>query len=152
MPGTGSAFALLPPDNATGNFIHITERVPVRIALPQDEIREHPLRPGLSTVTKIHVGEQGNSVWTSLVRPDTAEYQTDVYGDELTSAESSAQGKMQGNLVVKDIGGHTQRLGSETTERIDRLGSDTTRIPEDPSSAFLHRHEKRYATVPYPAA
>ena len=141
VPGTGSAFALLPPDNATGNFIHITERVPVRIALPQDEIRDHPLRPGLSTVTKIHVGEQGNSVWTSLVRPDTAEYQTDVYGDELTSAESSAQSIMQGNLVVKDIGGHTQRLGSETTERIDRLGSDTTRIPEDPSSASLHRHE-----------
>ncbi len=102
VPGTGSAFALLPPDNATGNFIHITERVPVRIALPQDEIREHPIRPGLSTVTKIHVSEQGNSVWTSLAKPDTAEYQTDVYGDELTSAESLAQGVMQGNLVVRE--------------------------------------------------
>jgi len=103
VPGTGSAFALLPPDNATGNFIHITERVPVRIALPQDEIREHPIRPGLSTVTKIHVSEQGNSVWTSLAKPDTAEYQTDVYGDELTSAESLAQGVMEGNLVLKGV-------------------------------------------------
>ncbi|MBD0306546.1 MAG: HlyD family secretion protein, partial [Nitrospiraceae bacterium] len=46
VPGTGSAFALLPPDNATGNFIHITERVPVRIALPQDEIRDHPSAQG----------------------------------------------------------------------------------------------------------
>lgn len=101
VPGTGSAFALLPPDNATGNFIHITERVPVRIALPQDEIREHPIRPGLSTVTRIHVSEQGNSVWTSLAKPDTAEYQTDVYGDELTSAETLAQGVMEGNLVSK---------------------------------------------------
>lgn len=100
VPGTGSAFALLPPDNSTGNFIHITERVPVRIALPQDEIREHPIRPGLSTVTKIHVSEQGNSVWTSLAKPDTAEYQTDVYGDELTNAESMADGVMTGNLVV----------------------------------------------------
>lgn len=102
VPGTGSAFALLPPDNSTGNFIHITERVPVRIALPQDEIREHPIRPGLSTVTKIHVSEQGNSVWTSLAKPDTDEYQTDVYADELTSAESLAEGVMQGNLVVKE--------------------------------------------------
>jgi membrane fusion protein (multidrug efflux system) len=102
VPGTGSAFALLPPDNATGNFIHITERVPVRIALPQNEIREHPIRPGLSTVTKIHVSEQGNSVWTSLAKPDTDEYHTDVYADELTSAESMAEGVMQSNLVVKE--------------------------------------------------
>jgi membrane fusion protein (multidrug efflux system) len=73
-----------------------------RIALLQEEIRDHPIRPGLSTVTKIHVSEQGNSVWTSLAKPDTAEYQTDVYGDELTNAESLAQGIMQGNLVLKD--------------------------------------------------
>ena len=59
VPGTGSPFALLPPDNSTGNFIHITERVPVRIALSADEIREYPIRPGLSTVTKIHVSETG---------------------------------------------------------------------------------------------
>ena len=51
-PAPGSPFALLPPDNSTGNFIHITERVPVRIALEAEELREHPIRPGLSTVTK----------------------------------------------------------------------------------------------------
>ena len=121
VPGTGSAFALLPPDNATGNFIHITERVPVRIALPQNEIREHPIRPGLSTVTKIHVSEQGNSVWTSLAKPDTAEYQTDVYGDELTSAESLAQGIMQGNLIVKDAEPKSGRpVNQETDHQTDR--------------------------------
>lgn len=102
VPGTGSPFALLPPDNSTGNFIHITERVPVRIALAADEIREFPIRPGLSTVTKIHVSEQGNSVWSSLAKPDTEEYQTDVYGDELTSAESMAQGVIAGNVVTKN--------------------------------------------------
>jgi membrane fusion protein (multidrug efflux system) len=117
VPGTGSAFALLPPDNSTGNFIHITERVPVRIALPQDEIRQHPIRPGLSTVTKIHVSEQGNSVWTSLAKPDTAEYQTDVYGDELTSAESLAQGIMQGNLVVKGVESNVVPAVSHETDQ-----------------------------------
>lgn len=100
VPGTGSPFALLPPDNSTGNFIHITERVPVRIALASDEIREFPVRPGLSTVTRIHVSERGNSVWSSLAKPDTEEYQTDVYGDELTSAESMAQGVIAGNVVA----------------------------------------------------
>lgn len=99
VPGTGSVFALLPPDNATGNFIHITERVPVRIALAADEIREHPIRPGLSTVTKIRVNQPGNSVWTSLAKPDTPEYQTDVYEDELTSAETLAQSILQRNLI-----------------------------------------------------
>jgi membrane fusion protein (multidrug efflux system) len=83
VPGSGSAFALLPPDNSTGNFIHIVERVPVRIALPADELREHPIRPGLSTVTSINVTESGQSVWTSLATPSTAEYETDVYADEL---------------------------------------------------------------------
>lgn len=98
VPGTGSPFALLPPDNSTGNFIHITERVPVRIALASDEIREYPIRPGLSTVTRIRIGEQGNSVWSSLAKADTEEYQTDVYGDELTRAESMAQGVIAGNV------------------------------------------------------
>ena len=60
VPGSGSAFALLPPDNSTGNFIHIVERVPVRIALPADELREHPIRPGLSTVTSINITESGS--------------------------------------------------------------------------------------------
>ncbi|HET7909339.1 MAG TPA: HlyD family efflux transporter periplasmic adaptor subunit [Nitrospira sp.] len=98
VPGTGSPFALLPPDNSTGNFIHITERVPVRIALAADEIREHPIRPGLSTVTKIHVSEQGQSIWSSLARADTDEYRTDVYGSELTTAESIAN-----DIIVKNV-------------------------------------------------
>ena len=104
VPGTGSPFALLPPDNSTGNFIHITERVPVRIALAADELREHPIRPGLSTVTKIHVSEMGQSLWSSLAKADTDEYQTDVYRDELTSAESLAQGVIAGNIRSNDRG------------------------------------------------
>lgn len=99
VPGTGSAFALLPPDNATGNFIHIVERVPVRIALPQDEIREHPIRPGLSTVTQIKVDESGQSVWSSLATVSTSEYETDIYADELPGAESMAQEVMTANLA-----------------------------------------------------
>jgi membrane fusion protein, multidrug efflux system len=102
VPGTGSAFALLPPDNATGNFIHIVERVPVRIALPIDEIRKYPLRPGLSTVTQIDVSAVGQSVWSSLATVSTEEYETDVYADELTTAGSMAEDIILANVVSKE--------------------------------------------------
>lgn len=99
VPGSGSPFALLPPDNSTGNFIHIVERVPVRIALPADELREHPIRPGLSTSTHINIAETGQSVWSSLATPSTPEYETDIYASELPTAEALAQDVMTRNLV-----------------------------------------------------
>lgn len=51
--GTGSVFTLLPPDNATGNFTKIVQRVPVRIALDPSSAGKHVLRPGMSVVVKI---------------------------------------------------------------------------------------------------
>lgn len=126
VPGTGSPFALLPPDNSTGNFIHIIERVPVRIALAADEIREYPVRPGLSTVTKIRVGEPGRSVWSSLAKADTDEYQTDVYGNELTSAESVAQGVIAGN--VRGSGSPVVGLASAIV-RASEDGASSPRVP-----------------------
>lgn len=51
--GTGSVFTLLPPDNATGNFTKIVQRVPVRIALAPEALGQHVLRPGMSVVVKI---------------------------------------------------------------------------------------------------
>jgi membrane fusion protein (multidrug efflux system) len=53
--GSGSAFALLPPQNASGNWIKIVQRVPVRIALDPKELREHPLRVGLSVDVEVDV-------------------------------------------------------------------------------------------------
>ncbi|BCA54006.1 putative Multidrug resistance protein A [Nitrospira sp. KM1] len=141
VPGTGSPFALLPPDNSTGNFIHITERVPVRIALPADEIREYPIRPGLSTVTKIHVSESGQSVWSSLAKADTDEYQTDVYGDELTSAESLAKTVIAGNVrrtdqdieLAQNLSGYpsprTSHRSPSTLSDLDRPNDDLTSGP-----------------------
>jgi len=52
-PATGSMFSLLPPENATGNFTKIVQRLPVRIGLPADVIAEGRLRPGLSVVVDI---------------------------------------------------------------------------------------------------
>jgi membrane fusion protein (multidrug efflux system) len=55
--GTGAAFALLPAQNATGNWIKVVQRVPVRIALEPRELQTHPLRIGLSTKVTVAVRE-----------------------------------------------------------------------------------------------
>lgn len=53
-PASGSQFALLPPDNATGNFTKIAQRIPVKIALERDRPTDARLRPGLSVVVQVH--------------------------------------------------------------------------------------------------
>jgi membrane fusion protein (multidrug efflux system) len=58
--GSGSAFALLPPQNASGNWIKIVQRVPVRIALDPKELAEHPLRIGLSGLHQGHLRSAGD--------------------------------------------------------------------------------------------
>ena len=53
-PGSGAVFALLPPDNATGNFTKIVQRVPVRLKVPADVARENLLRAGMSVYVRIN--------------------------------------------------------------------------------------------------
>ncbi|TRX00535.1 HlyD family secretion protein [Candidatus Methylobacter oryzae] len=102
VPGTGSVFALLPPDNASGNFIHIVERVPVRIALRKDEILKNPIRPGLSTTTSIYVKESEHPLAASLAAVSSQEYGTDIFVDELADAEAKAQAIISDNLLQKN--------------------------------------------------
>ena len=53
-PASGAQFSLLPPDNATGNFTKVVQRVAVRVNFPEEVLKEVPLRPGLSVVATIH--------------------------------------------------------------------------------------------------
>ncbi|WP_322057615.1 EmrA/EmrK family multidrug efflux transporter periplasmic adaptor subunit [Paraburkholderia sp. J63] len=80
--GTGSAFSLLPAQNATGNWIKVVQRLPVRISLDPKELQEHPLRIGLSMQVDVNIkNDTGNQLGNA---PNTV-YQTDVfekYGDE----------------------------------------------------------------------
>jgi len=57
--GTGSAFALIPAQNATGNWIKVVQRLPVRIRLNPAELRQHPLEVGLSMKAKVHLTDVG---------------------------------------------------------------------------------------------
>ncbi|MGH6848860.1 MAG: HlyD family efflux transporter periplasmic adaptor subunit, partial [Methylocella sp.] len=99
VPGTGSVFALLPPDNATGNFIHIVERVPVRISLRKDEILKRPLRPGLSTETSIDIRDTGGSPNAALTEASTKEYETSIYSDDVANANAKAKQIIKDNLA-----------------------------------------------------
>ncbi len=57
-PATGAQFSLLPPDNATGNFTKVVQRVAVRIVLPQDVLAQGILRPGLSVIAGVHTRDE----------------------------------------------------------------------------------------------
>jgi membrane fusion protein (multidrug efflux system) len=69
--GSGNAFALLPPQNASGNWIKITQRVPVRIALDKGELRRNPLRVGLSVNAIVDTADKSG---TMVGRPAVAAY------------------------------------------------------------------------------
>ena len=71
-PGTGAAFALLPPQNASGNWIKIVQRVPVRIALDPAEVREYPLRVGLSMHAQVDLHDQSGPVLAAPTQEQAA--------------------------------------------------------------------------------
>ena len=75
--GTGSAFSLLPTQNATGNWIKVVQRVPVRIQLDPQQLAENPLRIGLSATVKVNVSDsQGETLRNQA--PSTTLYSTNV--------------------------------------------------------------------------
>jgi len=61
QPGTGSVFSLLPPENATGNFIKVVQRIPVKIVIDSPFDPNHPLWPGMSVVPDVDVSRQTGS-------------------------------------------------------------------------------------------
>jgi membrane fusion protein (multidrug efflux system) len=66
--GSGNAFALLPSQNASGNWIKIVQRLPVRILLDPNELKTHPLRIGLSTTVSVDVHDTSGPLMTTAVR------------------------------------------------------------------------------------
>jgi membrane fusion protein, multidrug efflux system len=83
--GTGAAFALLPAQNATGNWIKVVQRVPVRIALDAKQLVEHPLRVGLSMDAKVDISQTGGAMLADGSRASTVA-QTRVFEDNHDAA------------------------------------------------------------------
>ncbi|GAA3607546.1 multidrug efflux MFS transporter periplasmic adaptor subunit EmrA [Gibbsiella greigii] len=90
--GTGSAFSLLPAQNATGNWIKVVQRLPVRIELNDREVAEHPLRIGLSTLVTVDTQNRDGLVLANTVRTEPL-YQTSALTQDLAPV----------NAIIADV-------------------------------------------------
>ncbi|CAA2106878.1 efflux RND transporter periplasmic adaptor subunit [Variovorax paradoxus] len=96
--GTGSAFALLPAQNATGNWIKVVQRVPVRIALDPEQLKANPLRIGLSMDAEVDISAKGGKMLADAPRA-TAVTQTAVYSQLDRGADAEVD-----RIVAANIG------------------------------------------------
>jgi membrane fusion protein (multidrug efflux system) len=114
--GSGSAFALLPAQNASGNWIKIVQRVPVRIAIDPKDLEQHPLRIGLSMTATIDVAETSGPPITAQMQsttpparpslrddPQVARRIADIIGQnaQLGDAQSGGAGASDAYLPVR---------------------------------------------------
>ena len=101
--GTGSAFAVLPAQNATGNWIKVVQRLPVRIQLDPRELQQHPLRIGLSMDVEAETRDESG---TQLAAATNTSYRTDVfeqYGAQLQDlADLVREGDAEIAKVIAD--------------------------------------------------
>ncbi len=88
--GTGAAFALLPAQNATGNWIKVVQRVPVRVALDAQQLAQNPLRVGLSMEATVDVTDQSGKALADAPRA-TSTVQTEVYAALDTQANAEVR-------------------------------------------------------------
>ena len=95
--GTGSAFALLPAQNASGNWIKIVQRVPVRIELDSRQLAEHPLRLGLSMSADVSIRDQDGPVLASAP-PAKPLLTTQAYVKQLAEADARIRQIVRENL------------------------------------------------------
>ncbi|GGH61491.1 multidrug resistance protein [Comamonas phosphati] len=96
--GTGAAFSLLPAQNATGNWIKVVQRVPVRISLSPEALAQHPLRVGLSMDVRVDIRDQDGGALANAPRTEPVA-QTTVYDGALSQAEERIQRIIGGETV-----------------------------------------------------
>jgi membrane fusion protein (multidrug efflux system) len=97
-PGTGSAFSMLPPQNAAGNWIKVVQRVPVVVALDPAELAAHPLRVGLSMTVSVDTHQRDGAL-TSAVDP-AGSSASPVADDETQRADALARKLIEENETV----------------------------------------------------
>lgn len=97
-PGTGSAFSLLPAQNATGNWVKIVQRVPVRIAFDVSELQAHPLRVGLSMDATIDTHDRTGAELTTLPEAKAIS-ETKIYARDVKAADAQVARIIADNLA-----------------------------------------------------
>jgi membrane fusion protein (multidrug efflux system) len=111
-PGTGAAFALLPPQNATGNWIKIVQRLPVRIRLDPRELAAHPLRVGLSMTVAIDTHDRSGPMLAE-VPPVKPAVTTSAYDGVLAEGDRVAREIVQANLGALPVARNEPVLARE---------------------------------------
>ncbi|CAN5904150.1 HlyD family efflux transporter periplasmic adaptor subunit [soil metagenome] len=104
--GTGAAFALLPAQNATGNWIKVVQRVPVRITLDPEQLKSAPLRVGLSMDAEIDVSAKDGKMLADAPRA-AALSQTQVYSSEDNGSDAFVQ-----RIIAANLGGAVRATAS----------------------------------------
>ncbi len=112
--GTGAAFALLPAQNATGNWIKIVQRVPVRVALDPRELAAHPLQIGLSMNAEVDTRDQSGPRLPQLAHAAPA-YSTGVFGANDASADARVEAIIAANVSAPVHGAHVAATGRAPT-------------------------------------
>jgi membrane fusion protein, multidrug efflux system len=98
--GTGSAFSLLPAQNASGNWIKIVQRVPVRIDVEPRQLAAHPLRMGLSMSVDVELHDQDGQVLASAP-PSEPVLSTQAYDRQLKDADALIRKVIRENLPAR---------------------------------------------------
>jgi membrane fusion protein (multidrug efflux system) len=98
--GTGAAFSLLPPQNASGNWIKVVQRVPVRILIDDNDLTKSPLRVGLSATVTVDTTDRGGPVLATQAG-DKPVGDTQVYMQDLEKANAEADAVVRRNLGVE---------------------------------------------------
>ncbi|STX52432.1 multidrug efflux system [Legionella busanensis] len=93
--GAGNAFSLLPPENLSGNWIKIVQRLPVRIALEASELRKYPLRIGLSLEVRVDLSKPGPFIPTSYIGPS--------YGTDIFTKEEVGNKKLIHEIIIANL-------------------------------------------------
>lgn len=100
--GTGSVFSVLPPQNATGNWIKIVQRVPVRIYLNPREVLQYPLRPGLSMQATVNIHDIGEPSIPHPVKTKSL-YETHIFEGEESGIEPIIKEIFDANYKETDL-------------------------------------------------
>ena len=100
--GTGCAFALLPAQNASGNWIKVVQRIPVRIALDRRELHEHPLQIGLSMKVDVDTHERSAGRLQQVERSKPA-YETKAFGSTDVEADERIERIIAENAALPAV-------------------------------------------------
>jgi len=119
--GTGSIFSVLPPQNATGNWIKIVQRIPVRIDIPLKALEEHPLRLGLSMEATVDTTDTAGTM-SPPVRPiDQPRFITDIFANEEDGVDQVIEDIILSNMSIFSMELESYGESSDT--------EDSSRVP-----------------------